>query len=192
MSTGRHPRLPTLDDTVDEQPRDDAATHRLPAWDDLRPSSRHRSGPIALTPAGEVADTDTEVDGWEQIRRFRAEVAEVRTEAAEVRTEAARAIAIAGDALTWNKRIVKGLVALTAVAGTALAFAFAVARNAGDAAGEKRERDAQRLRYIALIDQLVRDVARHEGQLGSLLDALRTRYPIGSVPIAGPPNQDPP
>ena len=185
MTTGRHPRLPTLDDTLDEQPRDDAATHRLPAWDDLRASSRHRSGPIAVTPAGEVADTDTEVDGWEQIRRFRAEVAEVRV-------EAARAVATAIDALTWNKRIVKALVGLTAVAGTALAFAFTVARSAGDAAGEKRERDAQRLRYIALIDQLVRDVARHDGQLGSVLDALRTRYPIGAVPLLGPPNQDPP
>ena len=107
-------------------------------------------------------------------------------------TEAAKAVATATDALTWNKRIVKALVGLTAVAGTALAFAFTVARSTGDAAGEKRERDAQRLRYIALIDQLVRDVARHDGQLGSVLDALRTRYPIGAVPLLGPPNQDPP
>ncbi len=30
MTTGRHPRLPTLDDTLDEQPRDDAATVLLP------------------------------------------------------------------------------------------------------------------------------------------------------------------
>lgn len=177
MTTSRRPRIP-IDDLADTLDEAEVA--------------RHRSGPIVVTPAGEVADTDTEVDGWEQIRRFRAEVAEVRVEVAEVRVEAAKAVATATDALTWNKRIVKALVGLTAVAGTALAFAFTVARSAGDAAGEKRERDAQRLRYIVVVDQLVRDVARHDGQLGSVLDALRTRYPIGAVPLLGPPNQDPP
>lgn len=170
MTTSRRPRFP-IDDLADTLDEAEAA--------------RHRSGPIALTPAGEVADTDTEVDGWEQIRRFRAEVAEVRT-------EAAKAVAVATNALAWNRRIVYALSGLAGVAGTALVFAFAVTRASGDAAGEKRERDAQRLRYIALIDQLVRDVARHEGQLGSVLDALRTRYPIGAVPLLGPPNQDPP
>lgn len=170
MTTSRRPRIP-IDDLADTLDEAEVA--------------RHRSGPIALTPAGEVADTDTEVDGWEQIRRFRAEVAKAHERADE-------AIATATNALTWNRRIVYALGVLAGVAGTALTFAFAVTRASGDAAGEKRERDAQRLRYIVVVDQLVRDVARHDGQLGSVLDALRTRYPIGAVPLLGPPNQDPP
>ena len=115
MTTGRRPRFP-IDDLADTLDEAEAA--------------RHRSGPIALTPAGEVADTDTEVDGWEQIRRFRAEVAEVRT-------EAAKAVAVATNALAWNRRIVYALSGLAGVAGTALTFAFAVTRASGDAAGEK-------------------------------------------------------
>ena len=88
---------------------------------------------------------------------------------------------------TWNRRIFKALVALTSVAFAALMFAFSVARSGGVAAGEKAARDIERARYIAIIDQLVRDVARHDGILGSLVDALRSRYPIGSLPLVGPP-----
>ena len=101
MTTSRRPRIP-IDDLADTLDEAEAA--------------RHRSGPIALTPAGEVADTDTEVDGWEQIRRFRAEVAKAHERADE-------AIATATNALTWNRRIVYALGVLAGVAGTALTFA---------------------------------------------------------------------
>lgn len=96
----------------------------------------------------------------------------------------------AAKATTWNKRIVYALSLLTGVAGTALALAFHITSTSGEAAGEKRERDAQRVRNLATLAQLVVDVARHEGQISSLIE--RSRYPIGAVPIAGPPNNPSP
>ena len=88
---------------------------------------------------------------------------------------------------TWNRRIVYALSGLAGVAGTALVFAFTLTRASGDAAGEKRARDIERARYIALIDRLVVDVSRHDGILSSLVDAVRARYPVGALPLIGPP-----
>ena len=107
---------------------------------------------------------------------------------ADARIKAAHLLA--ENASRWGRRIFYALSGFAGVAGTALVFAFSVARSRGAAAGEKRAQNIERARYIAIIDRLAIDVARHDGILSSLVEAIRSRYPIGALPILGPPRQD--
>lgn len=91
----------------------------------------------------------------------------------------------------WIRHGVKALSGLLGLGAAVLVYALSLSRSAGDATGEKRARDIERARYIGIIDELVRDVARHDGTIHSLLEAIRSRYPIGAQPLLGPPPQPP-
>ena len=206
MTHGRRPTQPPSDlaDPLDEDGHSRAYALTPAMEDEL--SAPHRVGagtrPVAeRTPSGrfkpsgvperepyydaapEDADSPENVDLHgrvsllEQLRRD----ADARIKAAHVLAESSG---------TWNRRIFYALSGLAGVAGTALVFAFSVARSNGDATGEKRARDVERARYIMIIDQLVRDVSRHDGILGGLVDAVRSHYPIGALPLIGPPRHD--
>ena len=183
--TRRPPSHADLADTIDEadQPREVTRPgHDRTPSGRIKPPGVPDHEPYFDSPPGSIEAPESEdfhgrISLLEQLRRD-----------ADARIKAAHELAEKSG--SWNRRIFKALLSLTGVVGAALIFAFSVARSNGDATGEKRARDIERARYIAIIDQLVRDVARHDGILGSLVDALRSRYPIGSLPLVGPPRQD--
>ena len=182
--TARRPTFPPADlaDTLDEaSPREVTRPGRAQSGN-IKPPGVPEHEPYYDSGPGEIAAPENEdfhgrISLLEQLRKD----ADARIRAAHL---------LAEQSGTWNRRIFKALVGLTGVAGAALLFALSVARSNGDATGEKRARDIERARYIAIIDKLVSDVSRHEGILGSLIDALRSRYPIGALPLVGPPRQD--
>lgn len=185
MPGRRPPRPPTLDDTVDEadqpRPRDEAVTHALPAWDELqgrRPVSSPALAPPVLDPYFDAPPEDprnhTNVDLAGRVGALEAALPSAASNARYVR---------------WGVRVGGGLLGL----GVAiLTWALATARAGGDATATAREREAERVRIRDTVQLLLERDARRQGQLDSLLDALRSRFPIGAVPLLGPPtNPDP-
>lgn len=185
MSPRRPPRPPTLDDTVDEadqpRPRDEAVTHALPTWDELqgrRPVSSPALAPPVLDPYFDAGPDDPRaprnVDFDGRLLVLEQALPSAASNAKYVR---------------WGVRIGGGLLGL----GVAiLTWALATARAGGDATATAREREAERVRIRDTVQMLLERDARRQGQLDSLLDALRSRFPIGAVPLLGPPtNPDP-
>lgn len=180
MTPRRPPTAPSLDDTIDEadQPR---AVDRSGRFERVASGVRDPffdAGPDDPT-APENVDLADRLTLLEQHRR--ADVDRI-----------AEAHQLAHRAGTWNRRIFYALSGLSGIALTALGFAISIAHSSGDEAGTRRAQAIERARYITIIDQLVKDVSRHDGILGSLVDAIRTRYPIGSLPLVGPAPQPSP
>lgn len=174
------PRPPVgVDDTIDEadQPRDEATAQALPGWDELRHDRRSTSSPV-LDPYFDAGPEDprsprnVDLDG-----RLLALEQALPSAAANARY------------VRWGVRFGGGLLGL----GTAiLVWALASARANGDAAATTREREAERVRIREAVQLLLERDARRQGQLDSLLDALRSRFPIGAVPLLGPPTDPSP
>lgn len=140
-----------------------------------RPSSGQFSRPtMSDLEAADIANSKWGKDKDEAMLRLEAALAKVlsRLEAHDRRWRTTRKVLTA--------------VATAALTSAGLAFKLAFSSGAASHAADASRAEQHRIRET--VERLDRAAAADHARMEAMFDTLRLRYPIGSIPLQGPPN----